>query len=117
MNLPKKLIEAIEEDDFKVRHEDGNVYEFQKYSPAGQDFSFCVDTENDISYFLDNILEAYYNFDVSEEASIWLDEDGHGMNGAPYDMKDLYEDMECCRDYIMDLYNIVQQFENEGNVA
>ena len=119
MILPDALIKEIEDNDFTVSREDGigNVYEFGKYSPEGQDFSFSVDTEDNIDYFLENIRAAYCDFDVSEEASFWLDEDGHGQNGAPYDMKDLYEDMECCQDYIMELYHIVDNYRKEKSVA
>ena len=42
------------------------------------------------------------------ETYLWLDSDGHGKNGAPYDMKDLYEDMEACREIIYELYEIVE---------
>ena len=36
-------------------------------------------------------------------------EDGHGKNGAPYDMKDLYGDMEACQDMIYELYQALNE--------
>lgn len=43
---------------------------------------------------LKNDLADYINdFDVSYETYLWLDECGHGKNGAPYDMKDVYENV------------------------
>lgn len=85
-------------------------FSFEKYSPAGQDFYFEVSVPNDDDedIFYDNVEDAIYTywegFDVCYETYIWLDETGHGRNGAPYDMKDLYEDMQACEDMIHDLW-------------
>lgn len=112
MKLSKKLTSKIEKSGFTISTADENILEFQKYSGAGQDFSFCIDTEGNLDSFRENILAYYCDFDVSYEASLWLDEDGHGKNGAPYDMKDVYEDMEECQGFIMELYNIVDRYIN-----
>lgn len=83
---------------------------FEKYSPAGKDFYFevCVRNEEDEDIFFDYFKHAIYKywegFDVCYETYIRLDETGHGRNGAPYDMKDLYEDMQACADMIHDLW-------------
>lgn len=107
MKLTKKEIRLIEEAGFSVsRDEDDGSYSFQIYSPAGQDFNFEISGKTR-DEFLSNIVDCYDDFDVSYEAYLWLDESGHGRNGAPYDMKDLYEDMEECRKYIWDLYTIL----------
>ena len=64
--------------------------------------------EDDEDIFYDNVADAIYEywegFDVSYETYIWLDETGHGMNGAPENMKDLYEDMEACETMVHDLW-------------
>lgn len=107
MKLSKKLIKRIEEEGFSVsRDDDDGSYTFQIYSPAGQDFFFTISGET-MAEFILNIAEYYEDFDVSYEAYLWLDNSGHGTNGAPYDMKDLYEDMETCREYIWAVYEIV----------
>ena len=107
MKLTKKQIALIEKDGFSVtRDEDCDSYIFQKYSPEGQDFSFEISGETK-EEFLKNIVDYYDGYDVSYETSLWLDDWGHGRNGAPYDMRDLYEDMEECRKYIWDLYVIL----------
>lgn len=80
------------------------ICEFQKYSPAGQDFSFNIWTDDDGSSLAHDIFEYYENFDVSSEAYLLLNCTGHGMNGAPYDMKDVYEDMEACAEMVKELY-------------
>lgn len=85
-------------------------FSFEKYSPAGQDFYFEVSVPNDDDedIFYDNVEDAIYtywkDFDVCYETYIWLDETGHGRNGAPYDMMDVYKDMEACADMTHDLW-------------
>lgn len=110
MKFSKKLTNAIEEAGFTIECDDSNVIGFGKYSSEGQDFHFYIDTEEDIGSFLYNILEYYNGFDVSEETYLWLDEFGHGKNGAPYDMLDVYKDMEECQGFIYELYEIVKEF-------
>lgn len=108
--LSEKLISIIKDFGFSVEREEENIYSFGKISPAGQDFHFCVDTEGDINYFAENIRAKYTDFDVSYETYILLDEYGHGKSGTPYDIKDLYEDMETCGEYIKELYYIVMDY-------
>ena len=85
-------------------------FSFQKYSPAGRDFVFeiCVPNEDDEYTLYYNVADAIYtyfeNFDVSYETYIWLDENGHGKNGASYDMSDVYKDTESCEKMIGDLW-------------
>lgn len=94
----KKVEDAAERCGFDCTgssHDD--YFYFSKGSPAGQDFN--IEIEATTLYELKEEIREYVdNYDVSEEAYIWLDNFGHGKNGAPYDMKDVYEDMEWCRD-------------------
>ena len=110
MKLTKKLIKKIKNIGFFVEEYE-NEYYFSKYSPAGQNFYFYIDkTEIEtVEELADAVYEYYENYDCSEEAYIWLDNTGHGKNGAPYDMIDLYEDMEACEQYILDLYEILKE--------
>lgn len=83
---------------------------FFKYSPAGQDFSFEEKMEDNNVYALLNDIKNYYNrYDCSYEAYVWLDNTGHGANGAPYDMKDVYEDMEACQKMIFELWKSLSE--------
>lgn len=110
MKLTKKLIKKIKDIGFSVKEYDDEFY-FSKYSPAGQDFGFSIDkTTIETIYELARAVYNYYeNYDCSEEAYLWLDNTGHGKNGAPYDMKDVYEDMEACEQYILDLYDLLEE--------
>lgn len=63
---------------------------------------------------IDSIHQAFDNFDVSYEAYIWLDNTGHGTNGAPYEMRGVLEDMEACEQMILDLYNELNSYHEEN---
>lgn len=108
--LIAKIREVAEPLEWSVKDE-GDRVRLSKYSPAGGDFSRSIyvgeDSDN-IHDFIYNLREEYTNFDVSEETYVWLDNTGHGINGAPYDMKDVYEDVEACEEYILEL---LQAFE------
>jgi hypothetical protein len=98
----KNVVKLSEMLDWEVSI-DGNEFTFSKYSPEGQDFNFCV-TADSREELLEKLAEYHENYDVSEETYIWLDSTGHGTNGAPYDMKDVYEDMEACKDMVSELH-------------
>ena len=111
----EKVYEIAERDGWQadcyyVENETKVCFSFEKYSPAGQDFYFSVSmpNEEDEDTFYDNVADAIFtywkDFDVSYETYIWLDETGHGMNGAPNDMMDAYKDMKACEDMIHDLW-------------
>lgn len=102
-NNIKKLIDKIEELDWNVAEDGENQYMVSKFSPAGQDFNIRIDGEY-VEDLIDDIHTCYENFDVSEETYLWLDNTGHGTNGAPYEMKDILEDMEACEEMILELH-------------
>lgn len=101
-------------DCYYVNNETELCFSFEKSSPAGQDFyiSVSVPNEEDEDIFYDNVTDAIYEywegFDVSYETYIWLDETGHGKNGAPNDMMDVYKDMKACEDMIHDLWLVLE---------
>lgn len=72
---------------------------FSQYSPAGQDFNVELEYKN-LGEIEDKLREYYDNYDPSYEAYLWLDNDGHGKNGAPYEMIDVYNDMVACEEMI-----------------
>ena len=118
MELKDKIIKVAEENGWSVYIEDETedyiCFDFGKYSPAGQDFHVSAELEDmEIETLMDNLNSRYADFDCSEETYLWLDNTGHGTNGAPYDMKDLYEDMEACQEMIMELYRAFESAEEE----
>ena len=87
---------------------------FAKYTSYGQDFNFSVELEDDdMEAFIDNIHEYYENFDVDEEAYIWIGSDGHGQNGAPYHIADIVKDMEEAEVMMADLYEAFRQYYSQ----
>ena len=108
----EKICEIAESEGWKVDYSYTDekqkevIFWFEKYSPAGRDFCFevSVPNEDDEDTFCENVADAIYayweDFDVSYETYLWLDDTGHGKNGAPHNMKDLYEDMQACSDMI-----------------
>ena len=113
---------SVEETVKKIAEEKGwqfkaaeNNYEFYNTSPAGQDFSFAIDFEDvdGLDEIIDKIYEAYNDFDCSYETYLWIGEDGHGVNGAPYEMIDVYKDMECCEQMILDLHDALNDSKSE----
>lgn len=102
------LLNEIKRLDYGIQQEDENVYLISNFSPCGQDCNASIDTEDDADLFIDNIRVYVNDFDVSYETYLWLDNTGHGTNGAPYDMKDVYEDMEWWRDSLEELANTLE---------
>ena len=76
-----------------------------KYSPAGQDFSIRIDKKNTLEELAEEVWKRYKGYDVSAETYLWLGSDGHGKNGAPYDLGDIYEDRKCCKENLKELHD------------
>ena len=102
MNKKKKIQEIAEELDRNVSWENGYV-RFQRFSSTGQDFNCEIGFKN-VGDIVKNLYEWWNNFDISYEAYLWLDHNGHGTNGAPYEMIDVYNDMKECYDAVEDLF-------------
>ena len=105
--IKKEITEIAESLNFNItisEGEDVNI-SFAKTSSYGQDFNFEISVDKDASMIeIWKGLQSYQNnFDVSEEAYLWLDESGHGKNGAPFEMIDVYKDMEECKGFVTEL--------------
>ncbi|MBD5195084.1 MAG: hypothetical protein HDS87_05120 [Bacteroidales bacterium] len=87
-------------------------FEFSKFSPAGQDFIFNATLKNaDFSTFINELEDFYEDYDVDYETYIWLDEFGHGKNGAPYRLRDVLDDMEATEKMIEELLDSIRNLE------
>lgn len=105
--IKKEITEIAESLNFNItisEDEDVNI-SFAKTSSYGQDFNFEISVDKDASMIeIWKGLQSYQNnFDVSAEAYLWLDESGHGKNGAPFEMIDVYKDMEECKGFVTEL--------------
>ena len=71
------------------------LFEFSQYTKAGQDFNFSAEMRYaDPDTLIKSVREYYENYDPDEEAYLWIGDDGHGKNGAPYHISDIVADME-----------------------
>ena len=107
--LSEEILNAIEAIGFSVQQNVNYIF-LQIFSPAGQDCNLIFDKDEcrDFDAFADEIYDRYEDFDVSSEAMFWLDSEGHGKNGAPYEMKAVLEDMEWLENKLFELYRAVK---------
>lgn len=99
----------------RVYHEDSyTIVEFEYYTSAGQDFCFSAQGET-LKELWENLISVYNDFDPSHEAYLWLDEDGHGKNGAPYEMIDVYNDMIEGMEKINDAADMIYNYYYSDN--
>lgn len=77
-----------------------NCWEFQKYSPAGEDFWFGVNGDD----VVDEILEYYETFDTEDHVMGLMEAKRNGFSGVP-SLKELVEDADAIEKMIEELYN------------
>lgn len=106
----EKLLKKVEDLGWTV-YVDDSCIELGKYSSYGQDFMFTVPNTTSVHNFIEAIFDAAYNYDASYEAYLWLDNTGHGTNGAPYEMLDVCLDMEECEKSMFKLYNDLRDYK------
>jgi hypothetical protein len=110
-----KITEIAEELDWNTSlSEDGRTVTIVRYSRAGQEFSIeiipeCEADTLDAESFIENLDTYHSNFDVSEAAYAWLDDTGHGKNGAPYEMDNVYKNMENCHTALGELLGVLKE--------
>lgn len=63
--------------------------------------------------FIHSIYRQYIDYNPSEETYYWLDSTGHGKNGAPYEMIEVYNDMVECENMILSLYDDLRDYYRE----
>lgn len=112
-----KLIEVAENDGWRADISLPNKFssciqiEFEKHTDFGNyDFVFSVAIESDSLGELVAEIDKYYkDFDPDEEASLWI-ADGHGVNGAPYSLKDTIKSMVEAKRMVLTLLFQMRQF-------
>lgn len=68
----------------------------------------CV---NDCSVYemVKGLSEYVESFDPDEEAMLWIGDDGHGGNGAPYSIRDILDTMDKCKEEADELLRIYKE--------
>lgn len=114
MALMNSILSVIRENGWNVRTADMEneciQFEFSRFTPAGQDFNFSAEMTGDNPETLSESIKEYYEgFDTDTEAYLWIGEDGHGKNGAPYHIKNIVDDMEAAEEMIYQLYEAMNK--------
>lgn len=105
INKVKKIAESLL---WTVTIDDERI-DFQTYTTYGQDCNFSIYIKETFKEFCDRLYEFYQGFDCSTQTYLWLDDEGHGTNGAPYDMMDVYNDM---KEYEGEIYKLYREIES-----
>ena len=97
--LKKKYIDILEKNDFNISSytDDGRV-EIEFYSPAGEDFIFCVNVND----FSDSVTEYVNNFDPDEHTEMWVHAKYNGQTGIPT-IRELIHDADVIEQKLFDL--------------
>lgn len=111
----RKVTDIAQEKGWSISVEDENKtsiqFEFQRYTKYGQDFNFNADMQDeDINTLIAGMKRYYEDFDPDYKAYLWIGDDGHGRNGAPYHIEDIVSDMEEAEEQI---YELLQALEVE----
>ena len=110
----ERLKEIIEENGWTIEEVSfgGNDkgLELFKYSPAGEDFSFVVNSADDPNEIIKNIFEYEDEYDPNEHMSIWIE--NAGQNGTP-DLMTLAEDAKDIGKMIKELADAIRAEQNK----
>ena len=90
----QKVTEISQSKGWSISVDDKNKsniqFDFQRYTNYGQDFNFSAEMKcEDIDTLIADMEQYFEGFDPDYEAYLWIGNDGHGKNGAPYHIKDI----------------------------
>ena len=93
----QKVTEISQSKGWSISVDDKNKsniqFDFQRYTNYGQDFNFSAEMKcEDIDTLIADMEQYFEGFDPDYEAYLWIGNDGHGKNGAPYHIKDIVSD-------------------------
>ena len=96
MELNDKIIGIVENNGFtihKVEKQNNYFYvEINQGTPLGEDWWETIWFDGTDKGFINGVKDSYNNFDVDEEAEVWIER--RGENGVPNSIKALVEDAE-----------------------
>ena len=81
--------------------------EFSQYSPAGQDFSFCVWYDK-LGEIPRKVFDYWQDYDIDEEVKMWLEAKANGVGGVPC-ARVLVHDQEDIQNMIYDLWSALRE--------
>ncbi len=96
--MDQRLIDKCEALGWSVRCDDDGGADVAQYTPAGEDFSFYVETED----FVDNVKQYSADFDPDEHIAMWIEAKGFGTSGVP-SARELVHDAEAIDEMLQNL--------------
>lgn len=105
--LKNLLIAAAEELGWRVVISD-NSWEFQKYSPAGEDFWVCIAGKD----VVEEMLDYYEGFDTEDHVMMHMEGKRSGVAGVP-SLKVLIEDADNIDKMLEELYDSLHEVEEK----
>lgn len=103
--MKKQYKEEIEGLGWWIKEGDKQI-EIGQCSPAGEDFSFCIDDEDPVR----QIRQYADGFDPDEHATMWIEARGH-VSGIPTSVRDLIEDAEEIEKMLTDLADALERVD------
>ena len=108
--MKDKYIEVCERLDWSIHeYEDGSV-DVAKQSPAGEDFSFGVSSEN----FVEEVKMYAAYFNVDEHVEMWVAARFNGAKGIP-SCRELVEDAEAIDKMLQELAAALAEVEDDDD--
>ena len=109
--MNRKVRRICENLDWSI-HEYEKDVELEKFSPAGEDFFFCVDKKN----FINNVIEYAEDFDADEHAEMWV-ENRHTVSGVPKSIRTLIDDADAIKKMLSELAeNLNRKMKTRRNI-
>ncbi len=108
-SLMNALVEAAEQIDWSV-HIENDCIEFEKYSPAGEDFLFTI-TGNEEDEVVEKVREYAYDYDPDEHAEMWVE--SRGKRGVPDSIRTLIDDADAIKEMLFELVEELRKAEEE----
>lgn len=107
-SLMNALIEAAEQIGWSVGVSDDCI-EFEKYSPAGEDFVFTIvgNAENEVA---EKVREYANDFDTDEHAAMWVDA-RRKISGVPQSVRTLIDDADAIKEMLFELEEELRKAE------
>lgn len=109
IDMTDKLKKCISNLDWEIYEDENGIY-LSKYSPAGEDFGFSVDGENDET-IINNILQYTNDFDADDHAEMHIQNRGRG--GTPSSIRMLIDDADAIEDMLKELADTVKKINEE----
>lgn len=106
-SLANAVVDTAERLDWSIRIDDGYI-EFEKYSPAGEDFYFTVEgnVEEGVAK---KVREFAYDFDPDEHAEMWVE--SRGKRGVPNSIRTLVDDADAIKEMLFELAEELRRAE------